>query len=530
MTPFSQAVRYIQNSPAKHCWKSLGTLPKHGIAVPLFSLHTQHSCGIGEYLDLLPLISWCRQQGFQIIQILPINDSGEDNSPYNSLSSVALNPLYLSLSHLPYTPQLPCLRDKISIMHQLCQLPYIHYTKVREAKWEFLHKYYHHAAQMGDLKQEEFQIFCEKEQYWLRPYVVFRAIKQHLNNAPINNWPKYYTDIKNFSDIEQQFSYECKFFSYLQFLCFLQMSQVKAFADDNQIFLKGDLPILISKDSCDVWYYRQFFCSSGSVGAPPDIYNAEGQNWHLPIYNRWNLKKDNYLWWKARLRYAENFYSIYRLDHISGLFRFWVWNAKGEGRFEPEHPEEYIEQGTDILTHLLKASRMLPIGEDLGSVPNDIKQTLFKLGICGTRIPRWERNWDNDGRFVPFNAYPPLSVTSLSTHDSDTLALWWRHSPREAQDFAQFLGIPFTPTLSEEDQRYILQVSHQTSSIFHINLLNDYLSLCPDFVSKNLQYERINIPGSISKSNWVYRVRPSIETLATHEQFNENISWILSNP
>ncbi|EPP37116.1 4-alpha-glucanotransferase [Chlamydia avium] len=529
MTPFSQAVRYIQNSPAKHCWKAIGTLPKHGIAIPLFSLHTQNSCGIGEYLDLIPLISWCRHHGFQIIQILPINDSGEDASPYNSLSSVALNPLYLSLSDLQYAHAIPDSHTKIKMMQQLCNLPYIHYPQVRSAKLEFLHSYYRYVMQIGALQDEEFQIFCEKEQYWLRPYAVFRSIKHHLKNAPINNWPKSYTDIKNFPNLEKQFSDDCNFFSYLQFLCFSQMSKVKDFADDNQIFLKGDLPILISKDSCDVWYYRQFFSSSVSVGAPPDIYNAEGQNWHLPIYNRCNLKKDNYSWWKARLRYAENFYSIYRLDHISGLFRFWVWDAKGEGRFEPEHPKEYIEHGTDVLTHLLKASRMLPIGEDLGSVPYDIKETLLKLGICGTRIPRWERYWDHDGNFIPFDQYPPLSVTSLSTHDSDTLALWWRNSPKEAQAFAEFLGLSFTPILSEEDHRYILQLSHKTSSIFHINLLNDYLSLCPDLVSKNSQYERINVPGKISKNNWIYRVKPSLETLSTHEKFNENISSILSN-
>ncbi|WP_284441542.1 4-alpha-glucanotransferase [Chlamydia gallinacea] len=528
MTPFSQAIRYIQNSPAKHCWKILGTLPKHGIAVPLFSLHTQNSCGIGEYLDLLPLISWCRQHGLQIIQILPINDS-DDSSPYNSLSSVALNPLHLSLYDLQYIQDIPNANAQITMMQQLCKLPYVHYSQLRAAKWKFLDDYYRYALHRGALKNEEFQIFCEKEKYWLRPYAVFRSIKRHLNNAPINNWPKTYTDIKNFSAIEKQFSYECSFFSYLQFLCFSQMSRVKDFADDNQIFLKGDLPILISKDSCDVWYYRQFFSSFGSVGAPPDIYNAEGQNWHLPIYNWNNLKKDNYFWWKVRLRYAENFYSIYRLDHISGLFRFWVVDAKGKGRFEPAYSQEYIEQGIDILTHLLKASRMLPIGEDLGSVPQDIKQTLFKLGICGTRIPRWERHWDSDGSFIPFDEYPPLSVTSLSTHDSDTLALWWKHSPKEAQAFAQFLGLSFTPTLSEEDQRYILQLSHKTSSIFHINLLNDYLALCPDLVSKNLQYERINIPGRISKHNWVYKVQPSIERLSTHEKFNENISFILSS-
>ncbi|WP_348664003.1 4-alpha-glucanotransferase [Chlamydia vaughanii] len=528
MNSFSKALRYIQDSPAKHSWKTLGTMPKHGIAVPLFSLHTQNSCGIGEYLDLIPMISWCQKHGFQIIQILPINDSGEDSSPYNSISSVALNPLYLSLSQLPYAKAIPYANAKIRTMQQLCKQPYVHYPQVKAAKWEFLRDYYQYAVQAGALKDEDFQIFCEKEQYWLRPYTVFRSIKHHLKGAPVNNWPKAYTDIKNFPDFEKQFKDENSFFAYVQFLCFQQMSQVKAFADNHRVFLKGDLPILISKDSCDVWYYRRFFSSAGSAGAPPDIYNTEGQNWHLPIYNMDTLAQDNYTWWKSRLRYAENFYSIYRLDHIIGFFRLWVWDSSGNGKFIPERSEDYLKQGTNILTHILKASRMLPIGEDLGSVPSDVKQTLSKLGICGTRIPRWERNWEGDGSFIPLDQYSPLSVTSLSTHDSDTLALWWRHSPKEAQQFAKFLGIFFTPALAEEDQKHILKLSHQTSSIFHINLINDYLALCPDLVSKNLQYERINIPGTVSKNNWVYRVKPSVEEMLTHDALNANISSILS--
>ncbi|ADZ18884.1 4-alpha-glucanotransferase [Chlamydia psittaci] len=529
MTPFSKALRYIQDSPAKHNWKPLGTMPKHGICVPLFSLHTKNSCGIGEFLDLLPLISWCQKHKLQIIQILPINDSGEDSSPYNSISSVALNPLYLSLASLPHVQSIPHAQSKLKTMQALSQLPYVHYPQVKVAKWEFLQDYYQYVVKIGALKDEEFLIFCEKEKYWLRPYTVFRSIKSYLKGAPINNWAKAYTDRTNFSKFEKQFQKECEFFSYLQFLCFQQMSQVKSYADDHQILLKGDLPILISKDSCDVWYYRQFFSSSGSAGAPPDIYNIEGQNWHLPVYHMHNLAQDNYTWWKARLRYAENFYSLYRLDHIVGFFRLWVWDSSGNGKFQPEDASEYLRQGTDILKHILRASRMLPIGEDLGSVPSDIKHTLLKLGICGTRIPRWERNWEGDGSFIPLDQYSPLSVTSLSTHDSDTLALWWRHAPKEARKFAKFLGIPFTPVLSEEDQKHILKVSHKTSSIFHINLINDYLALCPDLVSDNLKYERINIPGTVSKNNWVYRIKPSMEEIVTHDAFNAHLSEIFAD-
>ncbi|EPP35672.1 4-alpha-glucanotransferase [Chlamydia ibidis] len=528
MTSLSKALRYIQDSPARHAWQTVGILPKHGICVPLFSLHTENSCGIGEFLDLIPLIEWCKQHKFQIIQLLPLNDTGEDTSPYNSISSVALNPMHLSLTALPYVQDVSYANIKLKRMQQLCSLPYVHYHAVKTAKWDFLRSYYR-LAKARKLNYEQFEIFKEKERYWLAPYCLFRTIKARLHGAPINTWPTHFTDINNFAQLQERFSEDTTFFAYLQYLCFEQMIQVRKCADSEKILLMGDLPILISKDSCDVWYHRSFFCSSNSVGAPPDLYNHAGQNWHLPVYNRDNLAKDSYKWWKSRLRYAENFYSLYRIDHIVGLFRLWIWDKKGNGRFDPEHPKDYLPQGIDLLSQLLRSSRMLPIGEDLGSIPDDIKKNLEQLAVCGTRIPRWERRWSEDGGFIPMDQYSPLSVTALSTHDSDTLSLWWRHSPSEARLFAKFLDIPFSHTLSAEHQAYILQCSHHSSSIFHINLLNDYLAMCPDLVSKDLKYERINLPGKVSKNNWVYRVKPSLKEMAKHEALNTYINYILSN-
>ncbi|WP_369016764.1 4-alpha-glucanotransferase, partial [Chlamydia pneumoniae] len=222
------------------------------------------------------------------------------------------------------------------------------------------------------------------------------------------------------------------------------------------------------------------------------------------------------------------FYSVYRLDHIIGFFRLWIWDSSGRGRFIPDNPKDYIKQGTEILSTMLGASSMLPIGEDLGIIPQDVKTTLTHLGICGTRIPRWERNWESDSAFIPLKDYNPLSVTTLSTHDSDTFAQWWLNSPKEAKQFAKFLHLPFQKTLTTETQIDILKLSHESASIFHINLFNDYLALCPDLVSKNLQRERINTPGTISKKNWSYRVRPSLEELAIHKKFNGYIEKILT--
>ncbi len=520
MPLLSRSLRIIQNSPIRKVWNQVDTSPKHGICVPLFSIHTQNSCGIGEFLDLIPMIDWCTLCGFQILQILPINDTGSCSSPYNSISSISLNPLHLSISALPYKEEVSSSRKLIQEMQRLSQLSQVNYEKVIPMKRAFFKAYFRVCKSKNLTNHPDFCDFCEREKYWLHPYALFCSIREHLNYLPINHWSTTYTDLSYISQHEHTFAKDIEFYSYLQYLCFEQMKQVRKHADHKGCLIKGDIPILISKDSCDVWFYRKYFSSSESVGSPPDFYNAEGQNWNLPIYNMKTLRQDAYHWWKERLRYAENFYSLYRLDHVVGLFRFWVWDELGRGRFEPQDPKDYLDQGTDILSHLLKASSMLPIGEDLGTIPVDVKQALESLAVCGTRIPRWERDWEGNGAYIPFDQYNPLSVTSLSTHDSSTLALWWQEAPQEARLFAQFLGMPYTPSLSFHNHKEILKLSHKTSSIFHINLINDYLALCPDLISTYPLQERINLPGTISKNNWVYRVKPSIEQLSAHSKLN----------
>ncbi len=520
MPLLSRALRIIQNSPIRKIWNQIDTSPKHGVCVPLFSLHTQSSCGIGEFLDLIPMIDWCTDHGFQILQILPINDTGSCSSPYNSISSTALNPLHLSISALPYQDEVPFAETTLSTLRKLSRLPRVNYEKVLSIKRNFFKEYFRVCKKKNLTSHADFYAFCEKENYWLHPYAIFCSIREHLNYLPINLWPATYTDLSYTAQHERTFSEDIEFYSYLQYLCFKQMKRVREHADEKGCLIKGDIPILISKDSCDVWFYRKYFSSSESVGAPPDFYNTEGQNWHLPIYNMKALQQDGYRWWQERLRYAENFYSLYRLDHVVGLFRFWVWDASGRGRFEPDDPKDYLAQGQSILSHLLKASSMLPIGEDLGSIPRDVKHMLESLAICGTRIPRWERDWEGSGAYTPFDQYDPLSVTSISTHDSSTLALWWQESPQEAQAFAQFLGLPYTHSLSLHNHTEILKLSHKTSSIFHINLINDYLALCPDLISNDPLQERINLPGTISKNNWTYRIKPSIEQLSVHSKLN----------
>ena len=162
---------------------------------------------------------------------------------------------------------------------------------------------------------------------------------------------------------------------------------------------------------------------------------------------------------------------------------------------------------------MLNASEMLPIGEDLGVVPPEVRTCLSSLGICGTRVMRWQRRWDEDGQFIAPQDYPIDSMTTVSTHDSETLQHWWKAYPIEAQLFANFKGWSYQPLLSHDHHREILWDSHHTSSLFHINLIQEYLALIPGLSWPTPEEERINIPGLISDRNWTYRLKLPLEEL-----------------
>ncbi len=295
----------------------------------------------------------------------------------------------------------------------------------------------------------------------------------------------------------------------------------------------GDIPILVSTESADVWSHPELFDIHWQAGAPPDQYNPEGQCWGFPLY-RWDvLRKTHFDWWKQRLTYASHFYDIYRIDHVIGLFRIWaIPNDKSskEGSFLPSDPDTWEPQGREILETFINSCEMLPIAEDLGDVPECVPPVLKEMGICGTKVMRWERNWEEEGRFIPIQYYPPISLTTVSTHDSEPLQLWWKTSPEEAQEFAASKHWEYAPEITHFQHKEILWDSHHTSSLFHINLLQEYLALFPELVAPNPEDERINIPGKLLATNWTYRFRPSVEEIVAHKELAQAIEKVVYSP
>ncbi len=517
-------------TPTGLIWEKLGEKNRHGIDIPLASLHTEQSSGIGEYLDLILLIDWCKIIPLDIIQLLPINDSGNDPSPYNSFSSCALHPIYLSLHALPYLGKYPLLAQKLKEFQSYNKTKKVKYHEVRSLKTFWLREYLEETSSKF-LEEKEYQEFLIQNP-WLKPYGLFITLKGLLKEAHFKTWPEEFQNIdtNKMESLTVKYKKEVDLHLITQYLCFSQLKKVKSHAEKNNILLKGDIPILISPDSVEVWSHPKWFDANFSAGAPPDRYAKDGQYWGFPLFHWDEIEKDDYTFWKQRLKTANNFYDLYRIDHIVGFFRLWgipLDRPSKEGKFFPDNEGLWKSQGKKLLEMMIRSSSMLPIGEDLGLIPHFVRECMESLGICGTKIMRWERNWEKDGSFYLIDEYPPVSMTSVSTHDSETLALWWRNREDEAKAYANFKGWDYQGELSFAQRAEILWDSHHTSSLFHINLLPEYLALFPELVHEAIEEERINIPGVVLPENWTYRLRPSLEELLTHGPLKDMMQKIL---
>ena len=504
-------------------WAHVGIPHHHGIDLPLSALHSKNSCGIGEFYDLIPMIDWCHEVGMDVIQLLPLNDTGDDSSPFFAVSAMALSPLFLSLHKLPGVKE-----EDLTEMRALNETPRVCFHNVQAHKLLFLHHYFERFSPTI-VQDKKFKQYLQ-ENSWVEKYALFKVLKDLMSK---NHWLKWPSELKNLSPsrmeaLTEKHFVELSFYCVLQYLCYNQLTAVKAYAKKKGVLLKGDIPILISPDSADVWEFTDEFDLNFSAGAPPDVYNANGQYWGLPLF-KWDMMKwRQFDWWKTRLSYAANFYDIYRIDHVLGFFRIWsipLGSPATEGKFIPEDETSWLNHGTYILSALVDHSPMLPIAEDLGIVPNSIRHALTQLGICGTKVIRWEMK--GDAHFIDLLRYNPVSMTTVSTHDSDTLEIWWTDDPRESKPYAKSKGWSWGSRLTQKQRKEILWDSHHSSSLFHINLIGEYLALFDELVWDDPQDERINFPGTVSDRNWTYRICPSIEKLTAHQPLKEMIRKIL---
>lgn len=445
----------LLNTKTSDKWKRTGIKRRAGVIVPLFSVYSNRSLCIGEIPDLKKIIQWCRKTKLSILQLLPMNDTGYDFAPFNALSSFALDPMYLSLYKLRNVNISPFKKAIRDLRHNFPSgQERINYG-IKKEKINLLWKIF---LRSYTNRIPKFENFIKENSYWLKNYALYKVLREQQNNKKWEDWEdgyRYKID-SVMNEFEKKNKEKIKFQYWLQWQLYEQFKLIKKYAGNTNILLAGDIPFLVSRDSADVWSNQNYFNLNRSAGAPPDVYFASGQNWGMPPYNWQEIENDGYSYLKSKLKYAENFYSMFRIDHFIGLFRIWTFNSnpqdedKGNGYFDPPDENSWESHGRKILDVIINCTGMLPLAEDLGTVPACSGKVLSEYGIPGTDVQRWTKSRDNSvinkyntGEeaeqfseyydFILPEYYRINSVSTISTHDSSILTDWW-HSEAETID------------------------------------------------------------------------------------------------
>lgn len=418
----------------KNNWKDIGKIRRAGVLAPLFSIYSKNSVGIGDFCDLNMVFDWCAQSGLSIFQLLPMNEVGPTFCPYDAVSSFALEPMYISLDALAEAED-KTIKANISLLKKKFPVgkKNVDYG-IKDAKRDILWKIF--SGCKNACGSKEFKKFISENDYWLQDFALFKVIKSCHKGNPWYEWSDGYRDrdpgMMNVF-IEEHAPY-IEFEKWMQWLAFKQFKTAKEYAVSKNILICGDLPILTSKDSADVWAHPEFFNLDFLAGAPPDMYCAKGQRWSMPTYNWDAIADEDYDYLKAKLKFAENFYDIIRIDHVVGLFRIWSIPASSPaeneglaGSFDPSDERVWAEHGRAILSIMLENTSMLFTAEDLGMIPKDCPTTLKDFEIPGNEVQRWVKDWAGLHDFIAPNDYRLFSVAMLSTHDTTNWAGWWEN-------------------------------------------------------------------------------------------------------
>ncbi len=302
-----------------------------GVVIPVFSLRSEHSHGIGDFGDLRRMVTWAASVGMQAVQILPINDTTmshtwQDSYPYNAISIYALNPVYCDLNALPRLDDLFEMENVMMRQQELNTQPDVDFEAVQQLKFDYLRKVYEQVGK-SVMAKPDFKAFFETNKSWLVPYAAFCYLRDEYGTADFNAWPKYHTfkaeEIARLTSPRSRRYHAIALHYYIQYALHLQLTEVHETARKLGVVLKGDIPIGISRTSVEAWSQPHLFNLDSQAGAPPDDFSVNGQNWGFPTYNWEAMAEDNYQWWEQRFRHMARYFDAYRIDHVLGFFRIW---------------------------------------------------------------------------------------------------------------------------------------------------------------------------------------------------------------
>jgi 4-alpha-glucanotransferase len=495
-------------------WSALG---RHaGVMIPLFSLVSRDSWGVGEIPDLVPAARWAAAAGFDFIQVLPVNEMAPgQHSPYSALSALALDPVFVRVPGLVDFTAIGGVaslsRDDRDRLDALRRVPRVDFHNVQELKQRVLRTCYARFAQdewrVGTPRAQALDAFIARERAWLEPYALFRAMHAAHHGLPWWEWDSALRTPEGAAAERRRFEDDIRFHQYLQWLAIEQWTSVTAAMGDVGVF--GDLPFMVGGDSSDVWAQQHAFAMDATVGVPPDAFSATGQDWGVPVY-RWDVQaREDFAWFRARARRGAELFAGYRVDHLVGLYRTYVRPADGSPHyFTPSDESDQIALGERLLRIFMEPGACV-VAEDLGTVPDFVRASMARVGVPGFKVTRWERAWNSEEQpFLDPATYPEVSVATTGTHDTETLAVWWETVDRAERDaFCDLLSRTArrvdreSPTLTEATRWSVLDLMLSSASKFVILPIQDLFGW----------RDRINTPATVGDENWTFRVATPID-------------------
>ena len=547
-----------------------------GLLVPVFALRRDGDLGIGDTTSMRQALEFCARHNLAVLQVLPINETGGDNSPYNALSSLALDPVLLDVSP-DAVPGLTTETYNNFVTPEVVRDisgPAVKYAVVKPLKLQLLRAAYENflpTEVAGSTKVAiEFRNFKSEHATWLQPYTMFRLLVELYNDMAV--WPWWEPNHQTLSTAEKWFDEQSNndpelakkrdFWAYVQWIAFRQWDTVRSHADHLGIGLMGDLPFGISRYSADVWSERELFDLEWSGGAPPEPYFQDnefvvkwGQNWGIPLYNWDEHRRENFAWWRKRVGLITRVFHYFRIDHVLGFFRIYAfpWIPERNDEFvkltekeaakitggklpqfiqRNDYPKELGEknahEGEALLLMIQEAAGGSGVvAEDLGTVPWYVRPLLHELGIPGFAIPIFERD-EETKEFKPKEELHPLSLATYATHDlsplvgyyEDLVRRWHGRDGHEAwldvQRLMRFLGLDDTdpPTsFTPELHEAFMEALLETKCWLAMFMITDLLGTT----------ERYNEPGLAADSNWSQRMDCTLVECEARADYAEKI-------
>ena len=502
-------------------------MKRAGILVPLFSIPSRESWGIGEIPDVATLAAWMRSARLEFVQLLPVTDMDEGlDSPYAGRSAMAIDPVYIAPARLADfaaaggEDALPAeCREALETARRSSK---VEYKAVRAAKRAALRAAFAaFDSHGGSGRHETFAQFAAEQAWWLDDYALFRALHDENGGRYWREWDDGVRDRRTgaLDDARRRLGQEIRFHAYVQWLADVQWHAARAEAG---VAIFGDFPFMVSGHSADVWARQHEFRLDASVGVPPDATSPDGQDWGLPAC-RWDAcAAGGYEWLRQRTRRTAALYDGFRVDHLVGFYRTFVRERDGSAAFVPAHEEDQRRQGESLLG-IFSGSGATIVAEDLGTVPDFVRASLARLGIPGMKVLRWEREWEQPAQ--PFRdpaSYPSASVATTGTHDTETLAQWWDQASRDER--ALCASVPAM-------QRAGLDPDAPFSAPVRDGLLRGLLQAGSDFVILPIQdvfgwRDRINDPADRSGRNWTWRLPWPVEDLTAEPEAVERAAFL----